>query len=154
MRPWFWMMPLWLAVTQFAAAVEVRSFDDPAKAQAYEELVRDLRCLVCQNQSLADSDADLARDLRDEVYRIIESGQTREQASQFLVERYGDFVLYRPPVRGMTLLLWFGPLLMVALALYVLYRIGRSRRARNGQRLMNEEETARLRRLQEQYKDQ
>lgn len=148
------MILILICLSQCAVAVEVRRFDDPVKAQDYEDLVRDLRCLVCQNQSLADSDADLAKDLRDEVYRIIQSGQNKEQASQFLVERYGDFVLYRPPVKRITLVLWFGPLVMVAMAIWTIYRLGRKRRAENGKHRMNEEELARLQRLREQFKDQ
>jgi cytochrome c-type biogenesis protein CcmH len=87
----------------------VRPFDDPAKQQAYENLVKELRCLVCQNQSLADSDADLAKDLRTEVYNIIQSGKSEQEAVKFLVDRYGDFVLYNPPLKAATSLLWVGP---------------------------------------------
>lgn len=102
--------------TASAAALEVRTFDDPVKQARYENLVRELRCLVCQNQSLADSDADLAQDLRDEVYRIIQSGKNDEEAVEFLVDRYGDFVLYRPAVKPLTILLWAGPALLFAVA--------------------------------------
>jgi cytochrome c-type biogenesis protein CcmH len=101
----------------FAAAIgatEIRTFKDANEQQRYERLVEELRCLVCQNQSLADSDADLARDLRDEVYQIIQSGKSDEEAVQFLVDRYGDFVLYRPPVKPITWLLWVGPFLALA----------------------------------------
>ena len=103
----------WLLIlgTGSALAVEVRQFDDPDKQTRYERLIEELRCLVCQNQSLADSDADLARDLRDEVYGIIQSGQSEEEAIRFLTDRYGDFVLYRPPVKPITILLWLGPIL-------------------------------------------
>lgn len=94
-------------------AVEVRQFEDPAKQARYERLIEELRCLVCQNQSLADSDADLARDLRDEVYGIIQSGKDEQEAIRFLTDRYGDFVLYRPPVKPITWLLWIGPLLIL-----------------------------------------
>ena len=97
-----------------AGATEVRTFKDVAEQERYEHLLGELRCLVCQNQSLADSDADLARDLRDEVYQIIQSGKSDEEAVKFLVDRYGDFVLYRPPVNITTLLLWTGPFLLLA----------------------------------------
>lgn len=100
--------PLWVG----AAAMELRQFDDPAKQARYEALIKELRCLVCQNQALSDSDADLAQDLRDEVYRIIQSGKTDQEAVAFLVDRYGDFVLYRPPLNALTWLLWGGPLLL------------------------------------------
>jgi cytochrome c-type biogenesis protein CcmH len=98
-----------LALAFNAPAVEIRQFGDPAKQQAYENLVKELRCLVCQNQSLADSDADLAKDLRTEVYDIIQSGKSEQEAVRFLVDRYGDFVLYNPPLKASTSLLWAGP---------------------------------------------
>ena len=106
-----------------ASATEIRTFKDTTEQLRYERLVEELRCLVCQNQSLADSDADLARDLRDEVYQIIQSGKSDEEAVQFLVERYGDFVLYRPPVKPTTWLLWFGPLLLLVFAIGLLVSI-------------------------------
>lgn len=111
-----------------AASMEIRRFDDPAKQERYEALIRELRCLVCQNQALSDSDADLAKDLRDEVYRIIQSGKTDQEAVDFLVQRYGDFVLYRPPFKPLTLLLWGGPLLLSLIGGGVLWRQWRRHR--------------------------
>lgn len=102
--------------------VELRQFDHPQKQQRYENLLQELRCLVCQNQSLADSDADLAQDLRDEVYRMIQSGKSDSQVIDFLVERYGDFVLYRPPLKANTYLLWSGPFVLLLIGLLVLWR--------------------------------
>ena len=93
------LLGIWL---HGVAASEVREFENPDQQQRYENLVKDLRCLVCQNQSLADSDADLAKDLREEVYGIIRSGKSDQEAVQFLVDRYGDFVLYRPPFSSVT----------------------------------------------------
>lgn len=104
-----WLLAFGLACAANAQAVEIRQFDDPAKQQAYENLVKELRCLVCQNQSLADSDADLAKDLRTEVYDIIQSGKSEQDAVKFLVDRYGEFVLYKPPLKPATSLLWLGP---------------------------------------------
>lgn len=108
------VLALGWALAAAAGATEVRIFKDATEQQRYERLVGELRCLVCQNQSLADSDADLARDLRDEVYQIIQSGKSDEEAVKFLVDRYGDFVLYRPPVKPITLLLWIGPFVLLA----------------------------------------
>ena len=92
-----------------------------------ERLIEELRCLVCQNQSLPDSDADLARDLRDEVYGIIQAGRSEQEAIRFLTDRYGDFVLYRPPLQGNTLLLWAGPLLILAGGALFFWKQGRRR---------------------------
>ncbi len=99
-----------------AHAIEPLSFADGDQEVRYQELIEELRCLVCQNQNLADSDAPLAADLRAEVYGMLSQGQSDEQIVTFLVERYGDFVLYRPPVQKNTLLLWVGPALFFLLA--------------------------------------
>ena len=87
--------------------------------QRFKALIAELRCLVCQNQSLADSNADLAVDMRREVHKMMEQGATDAEIVQFLVDRYGDFVRYRPPVKSTTLLLWFGPFLLLAIGLAV-----------------------------------
>lgn len=108
-----WLLAGLLLFPAIAGAVEVRQFENPEQQARYERLIEELRCLVCQNQSLADSDADLARDLRDEVFGIIQSGRSEDEAIRFLTDRYGDFVLYRPPVKPVTILLWTGPLLVL-----------------------------------------
>ncbi len=121
------MLLLSLITAPGVNAVEIREFTNPDQQARYERLIDDLRCLVCQNQSLADSDADLARDLRDEVYQIIASGQTEEQAIRFLTDRYGDFVLYRPPFKAVTALLWGGPFLLLTGAIVFLVNHARRR---------------------------
>lgn len=112
------------------AAIEVHKFDDPAKATMYRQLTTELRCLVCQNQDIADSNADLAKDLRNEIYKMIEGGAGKKQVIDFMVARYGDFVLYRPPVKPTTYLLWFGPFVLGVLGLILLIRFVRARAAR------------------------
>lgn len=129
-----------------ASAVEVRQFDSEEKRQSYERLVDELRCLVCQNQSLADSDAELAKDLRDEVYGIIQSGKSEEEAVKFLTDRYGDFVLYRPPFKPITLLLWGGPLLILLGGAAFLWNQGK-RRSKPTRIDLTDEERERLERL-------
>jgi len=93
-------------------AQEPMVFENQQQQDRFNRLTEELRCLVCQNQNLADSDAPLAHDLRREVHEMLISGKSNEQIKQFLVERYGDFVLYRPPVQKNTYLLWLGPLLL------------------------------------------
>jgi len=88
-------------------------FESQQQQDRFDQLTQELRCLVCQNQNLADSDAPLAHDLRREVHEMLQSGQSNEQIKQFLVARYGDFVLYRPPVQKNTYLLWLGPLVLL-----------------------------------------
>ncbi|MFZ4622747.1 MAG: cytochrome c-type biogenesis protein [Rhodoferax sp.] len=97
--------------------------EDPVVEQRLVIIAEELRCLVCQNESLAGSRADLAMDLRREVRSLIKSGKTDAEIKEFLVSRYGDFVLYRPPVKPSTWLLWFGPLLLLLGAVWILIRI-------------------------------
>ena len=109
-----------LTSTFALAGIETRQFSSPKQEQDYKELVFELRCLVCQNQNLADSNAELAKDLRDEVYKMLQSGKTKQDVLDFMVARYGDFVLYKPPVEKATALLWFGPAIMLAIGLLII----------------------------------
>ena len=99
--------------------------EDPVVEQRLVVIAEDLRCLVCQNESLAGSRADLANDLRREVRTLIKSGKSDEEIKKYLVDRYGDFVLYRPPVKPVTWLLWFGPLALLVGAVWLLLSIVR-----------------------------
>ena len=101
-------------------AVEVHTFDNPEQEAQYRQLIEELRCLVCQNQNLEDSNADLARDLRQEIYEMLRKGYDRKQIITFMTDRYGDFVLYRPPLKPSTMLLWAGPFLFMIIAIVVL----------------------------------
>ncbi|MGZ5165145.1 MAG: cytochrome c-type biogenesis protein [Burkholderiales bacterium] len=96
--------------------------DDPVLEARVNALASELRCLVCQNQTIADSSAGLAIDLKNQVREKMRLGESDAQIVEFMVQRYGDFVLYRPPVKVATILLWFGPLLLVLAGLFVLYR--------------------------------
>jgi len=96
------------------AAIEVREFAGPAEEQRFQELVFDLRCPKCQNQNIAGSNAPLSADLRQKVYDMIQDGHSDEEIVAYLVQRYGDFVSYRPPLKGAAWLLWFGPLILIA----------------------------------------
>lgn len=107
---------------------------DPVAEKRLQELSTELRCLVCQNQTIADSNAELAQDLRREIRSMIKDGKTNPEIIDFMVVRYGDFVLYRPPVKGITLLLWGGPIALMLLGLIVLVRYLR----RRAQRLADE----------------
>ena len=96
--------------THAGVTLEAFKFESKAEEQHFKDLIEELRCLVCQNQSLLDSDAELAHDLRAEVHEMLIAGKTDDEIKQFMVERYGDFVLYRPPVQQNTYLLWLAPL--------------------------------------------
>jgi len=108
---------LFLSLALPAVAIDsIQLPEDPATLARYQRLTEEFRCLVCQNQTLADSNADLAIDMRREVLRMIEANMTDAEISDWLVERYGDFVLYRPPMKASTWALWFGPLILLLLA--------------------------------------
>ena len=119
------------AAPLFALAVEPRSFPSPELADRYRGLVGEIRCLVCQNQSIADSNAELARDLRNKVDEMLRAGRSDEEILSYMVERYGNFVRYRPPFDAATLVLWCGPFVLAGAALaWLLVRVRRRAPAR------------------------
>lgn len=103
--------------------------EDPEIEKRLQALSQELRCLVCQNETLADSRAGLAEDLRREIREQMKAGKTDQEIITFLTVRYGDFVLYRPRVKPITYLLWFGPFILLGVGLFVLYRQLKQRRA-------------------------
>ncbi|NKC13143.1 MAG: cytochrome c-type biogenesis protein CcmH [Gammaproteobacteria bacterium] len=111
-----------------AMAMELREFASAEDEARYRGLLHELRCLVCQNQSLADSDAQLAQDLRREVFEMIAAGEPDDAITAFMVARYGDFVLYRPPFKPLTAALWLGPPIFAAIGFFVLFKHIRKRR--------------------------
>ena len=121
--------------------------EDPALEKRVRDLSSELRCLVCQNQTLADSNAPLAVDLRNQVREQLKSGKSERDVIDFLVARYGDFVLYRPPLQANTVLLWLGPFLLLAAGLALL--VWRLRRRRVPQPELSEADRARAARLLE-----
>lgn len=111
-----------LCLCGVAIAKEAQPNEDPQIEQRMKNLTEQLRCLVCQNETLADSHADLAEDLRKQIREQMKAGKTDQQIIAFLTERYGDFVLYKPPVKATTYLLWFGPFVFLVGGTAVLYR--------------------------------
>jgi cytochrome c-type biogenesis protein CcmH len=95
-------------------------FENQAQEERFNQLTLELRCTVCQNQNLADSDATLAHDLRRKVHEMLLAGKTDEEIKKYMVERYGDFVLYRPPVQTNTYLLWIAPLVLLLIGALIL----------------------------------
>jgi cytochrome c-type biogenesis protein CcmH len=102
-------------------------FEDPVMQSKYEQLISEIRCLVCQNQSIKDSNVFLAVDLRNEIRRLLESDRSESDIKKFLVDRYGDFVLYRPPLNEKTFLIWFSPLLLLLAGSIIVIKIIRKR---------------------------
>ncbi len=102
-----------LLVSASAFAIDPLPFNDAAQRQRFQHLTSQLRCMVCQNESLDASNADLAKDLRHQIFDMMQQGKSDAQIKQYLVARYSDFVLYDPPLKTSTLLLWFGPAALV-----------------------------------------
>ncbi len=97
-------------------AIDIHEFETEQQRLDYQQLTEELRCLVCQNQNIADSDAGLAKDLRNEVAKLVKQGQDQTQITDYLVVRYGDFVRYSPPMRADTIILWVMPFLVLLIA--------------------------------------
>jgi len=120
--------------------------DDPRLEERVMAIAAELRCLQCQNQSIAESDADLAKDLRLQIREKLQQGQTEREIMDYMIARYGEFVLWRPPFKPVTLLLWLGPLLLVVTGLIALFiRLSRERSA--GEIELSAAERARAERL-------
>ena len=128
------------------ALLEPLKFESSSQESRYKTLIAELRCLVCQNQNLADSNSELAGDLRLLPHNMILSGSSDTEIVQFMVSRYGDFVLYRPPFKRSTALLWFAPLIFLAGGCFVLFRIFR-RRNNNSLSSMSSAQREKLRKL-------
>jgi cytochrome c-type biogenesis protein CcmH len=119
-----------LLVPLAAPAIDTgQAFDDPALQARYERIVSEVRCLQCQNESIKDSNAFLAADLRREIRRMIEEGKSDEEIFDFLVQRYGEFALYRPRMQGKTLALWIAPLLLIVVGALIAVVVVRNRMA-------------------------
>lgn len=117
-------------ILQFSHANDAAPLvDDPVTEQRLISISEEMRCLVCQNESLAGSRSDLANDLRREIRTLIKEGKSDEQIRSFMVERYGDFVLYRPPIKPITWLLWIGPFVILLIGIGFLFSYLRRRNA-------------------------
>lgn len=117
---------LWYLLLLFSSAsfssVEIREFASPEQEKQYQQLINELRCLVCQNQNIADSDADLAKDLRQKTYELVVQNQSPEQIRRYMQQRFGDFVLYAPPLNSTTVMLWAMPIFVLLLSLVLFIR--------------------------------
>ena len=101
-------------------SADLYPFDNPKQEQRFQHLLTKLRCLVCQNQNLIDSEADLAKDLRAKVYHLVKTHDSDDEVIRYLTARYGDFILFQPPLKQETVLLWFGPFAFLLLGLVIL----------------------------------
>ncbi|MDH5424925.1 MAG: cytochrome c-type biogenesis protein CcmH [Gammaproteobacteria bacterium] len=123
MKPYTFLLFVVFSFIQSSAVIadiEANEFASAEQEQQYNKLVNELRCLVCQNQNLSGSNSELAQDLRKEVYSMIQTGDTDAEIIEFMVARYGDFVLYNPPFKAITFLLWVGPFAVLILAVLLI----------------------------------
>ena len=133
-------------VTTSSAEIAGFPFESEAQEQRFRELSSELRCLVCQNQSLADSNAGLAQDLRSELYEQVLTGNSNNQIISFMTERYGDFILYKPRFATKTLLLWLAPILLFIVGIFCLIRFSKFRN-QGQQTQVSEEDLQKIRAL-------
>ena len=126
----YWLLIVWLSAPPaiVSAQVDIVKFESVQQQELYQKVIKELRCLVCQNQNLADSNADLAKDLRRKSQEMIKQGKQYDDIIQYMLDRYGEFVLYRPRVIPSTMLLWFSPfVLLITVFIFALVRIRKSR---------------------------
>ena len=116
---------LFVAVIARSSSIDVFEFTSDENRQSYKELTRELRCPKCQNQDIADSNAPIAKDMRVQVHRLVEDGKTSEQVVDYMIERFGDFVTYKPKVSSETYLLWYGPWVFIGLGGLVILLLSR-----------------------------
>jgi cytochrome c-type biogenesis protein CcmH len=123
-----WLIISLLLVSIRVFAVDFHQLDDPEKQKTYELINSELRCLVCQNQTIADSNAELAGDLRRQVFEMLQQGKSKDDIITFMTDRYGDFVLYNPPFKAKTSLLWVGPIVFLLIGLAMVFWIIRRKK--------------------------
>lgn len=132
------------------APIETFKFDSPETEKVFHKLSEELRCLVCQNQNIAESNADLAKDLRLEIYTMLSQGKTEDEIVDFMVQRYGDYVLYRPPFKPLTWVLWIGPVIIFFLGLIFVVRFMKSQNTGVSSESLSEEDIERIKNLHAQ----
>lgn len=135
-------------LSAWAAPMDAFEFDTKAQEKIFHKLNNELRCLVCQNQAIAESNAGLAKDLRAEIHSMLQAGKTEAEIKEFMVDRYGDYVLYDPPFKPMTWLLWIGPMAIFLVGLFYAHRFIFQQKLSEAPGELSDEESARLRGLQ------
>lgn len=129
------------SVTQ-SSSIDVFEFSSDENRQSYKDLTRELRCPKCQNQDIADSNAPIAKDMRVQVHRLVEDGKTSEQVVDYMIERFGDFVTYKPKVSAETYLLWYGPWVFIGFGALVIFLLSRRKTKQHAAPKTESEETA------------
>ena len=123
---------------------QTENFDDPVMEKRYQSLIKELRCPKCQNQNLADSNSQIAVDLRNEVFSMLKQGKADMEITSYMVDRYGDFVLYRPKVNQMTYVLWFGPAVILLIGAIIVVVVARKKSATRKELSLSSEQQQKL----------
>ncbi|MGR9054072.1 MAG: cytochrome c-type biogenesis protein [Gammaproteobacteria bacterium] len=150
---------LWLTAALLSlsveAAIDTYPFSNDENRHRFQTLTAELRCPKCQNQNIADSNAEIAKDLRTKVFQMLEKGQSDQEIVQYMTDRYGDFVLYEPKFNARTLLLWGAPVVLLVCGLAVVFWLGRGRRAEAAQTVeaLDAERQRRLDKILADHKD-
>lgn len=138
-----------LLVLPAHASLNVYEFEDENKRAQFDELIQELRCPKCQNQNIADSDAGVAKLIKDRVYKLVKDGQDKQQVTDHMIARYGEFVTYRPPVKKTTFLLWFGPVVFLVIAVLAVFLFVRN--SKKAPAALSETEQEKMQSLLKQY---
>ncbi|GLS89430.1 cystathionine gamma-synthase [Psychromonas marina] len=131
-----------------ASAIDTFEFDNVKQEQTFHDLTKVLRCPKCQNQNISDSNAELAKDLRNKTYELVKEGKTEDEVVDYMVARFGNFVRYDPPMTPATIFLWLGPLLFIIFGFLVLYKQAKNKSKKEDQ--LDSEETNRLQKILKQ----
>jgi cytochrome c-type biogenesis protein CcmH len=145
------MLALILFFTAFSSlvyAIDTFEFEDVKQEQVFRDLTKVLRCPKCQNQNISDSNAELAKDLRNKTYELVKEGKTHDQVVDYMVARFGNFVRYDPPITPATIFLWLGPLLFILFGFLVLYKQAKNKNRK--QDVLNIDEERRLKKILKQ----
>jgi len=135
-----------------AEDIKYQKFNSLEAEKSFKSLTEELRCLVCQNQTIADSNASLAKDLRRQVFEMLQQGKTEQDIKEYMLLRYGDFVLYKPPLKSKTILLWTGPIIFLLLGLAFLFFFVRKKRSERHE-FLNPQQHQKIRQILEQDKE-
>jgi cytochrome c-type biogenesis protein CcmH len=150
---YLYVILLALSFNVFASSIEIYTFENAEQEKIYQSLIEDLRCLVCQNQNIAESNAELAKDMRRKTHEMVKQGKSEKEISAFMVTRYGDFVFYRPPFKPVTWLLWFGPMIAFGLGLVFIVRYMKSQKENDKDEALSEEEIERIKNLHSEQEE-
>ncbi len=149
------LLPMLFLLSAFAFSAVAqdatqRSFDNEQQREVYQQLIKELRCPKCQNQNIADSNAPLAEDMRDKSYEMLKAGKSKQEIIEFMVDRYGNFVHYKPPFTAATAVLWFGPVVILIIGIGVAVLLTRKKKE---QTALTPEERAQLEQLRKNDND-